>query len=179
MISPYTRANQGGLGGVFDKITGAIEWAQGLPNVPKGVISGVVILIAVFVVALLWTKPASKAEDPAKASSVVDAYGRMVRILDRLSISPDGNILQDGSPVRFSYIDTEKSILLKDHAEIVRYIKYHPNDIKGDHEEIWNNGGESRVFTDDTNTFENVVSSFFREYSEAEKASKGAPTDRP
>ena len=47
------------------------------------------------------------------------------------------------------------------YASIAQYIKLHTDDMKGVYEKIWDHGGASRVFINDTETFETVVSHFF------------------
>jgi hypothetical protein len=151
---------------MFDKIASIIEWLQNLPNIPKGIISVVVVLIAAFVAVFLWSKP--RPREAAKNPSVVESYDRVVRILTRLSIAADGRILVDSSPVLVPKLQHYYAPYIK----IREYIDQHPGDIKGVYEAIWDNGRQGRVFIDETSTFESAVSSFFLEYDEAAKASK-------
>ncbi len=46
-----------------DSVRGAIDWAQSLPALPKGVISAVIVLISALILVLLWQRPAEIAPE--------------------------------------------------------------------------------------------------------------------
>ena len=58
------------------------------------------------------------------------------------------------------------------YLHIARYISGHRNDIKGAYNSVWENGGESRIFSNETQSFEAVVSQFVVLWREAETGKK-------
>jgi hypothetical protein len=144
----------------LDTIRDTGSWAQGLPIIPKLMISLLILLVCAFTLLLLWT-PAQKAV-PANSVEVRAAYGRMARVLSELSVAPEGAILLNGSRV-----DERLLIYYKPFANIEEYIKKNPNNIEGAYETVWDNGGfDGRVAVDDTEKFETLVRVFFAKYSD-------------
>jgi hypothetical protein len=108
----------------------------------------------------------TKQSSPAESPRVKVAYGRMTRVLNELTVAPNGTILVSGTPVQrrlFKYY--------RPYTNIEQYVRANPNNIKGVYEVIWDNGGGSRTFIDDTQKFETVVSAFFEAYSAADEES--------
>ena len=86
----------------------------------------------------------------------VHAFERMKRVLSRLSLNEDGSIFVDGVPVP----ENLKEYYIH-YASIAHYLKLHPDDMKGTYEKIWDHGGSGRVYINDTQAFETVVSHLF------------------
>jgi hypothetical protein len=142
-----------------------LPWVTGLPTVPKVIVSIIAIALTALFLVLVWAPQTASesAKDPTRSPRVIQAYTRMERVLAPLAIRQDGTVVVDGDPV-----DKRLEEYYLPYAHIAMYIRGHPNDIKGAYEEVWNNGGEGRVYTDDTQTYEAVVSHFFRTYQQAE-----------
>jgi hypothetical protein len=145
----------------------SIPWVQGLPLVPKIIISLIVVAIASLFLLLVWFPAPSRAA--AKDPSVLQAYSRMTRVLARLTTNANGEILVDGKLISPTLTEDYAP-----HAAIAKYIRDHPGDVEGAAEEIWNHGGQSRVFINDTQAFEAVVSAFIKDYETAKTAPKKA-----
>ena len=148
----------------LDTVRDVGSWAQALPTAPKVIISAVVVLLCGFILIILWTAPDESA--PENQPKVKAAYERMERILSRLAIAPDGSLLNDGAQV-----EPTRKAYYTHYLNIASYLKANPGNVAGAYEMIWDNGGESRSFIDDTQSFESVVSAFFREYAEAKDKS--------
>jgi len=149
---------------MLDTIRDVGSWAQGLPSIPKIVISIMVILVCAFTLLLLWTPPQkiTPSDDPA----VKAAYERMKRVLSGLSVSADGSILVEGAPV-----DQKLSAYYKPYAMIEEYIRKNPGNIDGVYEIIWDNGGyDGRTIINDTDKFETLVRNFFARYADVGRA---------
>jgi hypothetical protein len=145
-----------------------MPWVTGLPTGPKVLVSIIAVVLTALFLVLIWTpeRATDTTKDPARNPRVIQAYTRMERVLSPLAIRQDGTVVVHGDPV-----SNRLQQYYIPYARIAMYIRGHPNDIKGAYEEVWNNGGESRIFIDDTQTYEAVVSNFFRTYQEAENES--------
>ena len=96
----------------------------------------------------------------------------MRRVFNRLKHSPNGGITVDGQPV-----EARLTEYYQNYVAIADFLAAHPNDIKGAYEEVWDHGGEGRVYIDDTQAFEAVVRAFFMEYKTASQSKAGASAD--
>ena len=136
---------------------------SGLPFLPKVALSVVILLLTFVFLYLVWTPPLSKA---AKDSgNVIEAYNRMQRVLARLGQTKEGRPTIDGVAVEKDWLAKD----LENYLAVAEFVKANPGHFKGAYEVIWDHGGESRAFTDDTDAFETIVSAFFYAYQEAEK----------
>ena len=84
----------------------------------------------------------------------------MQRVLAILDGSGD-HITVDGVPIEPRLKDYYKTYLI-----IEKYVSANPGNIKGAYEKIWEHGGQSRTFINDTEAFEAVVSAFIQEWDE-------------
>jgi hypothetical protein len=107
-----------------------------------------------------WTPP----RPPASAPRVIEAYRRMSALLASLE-HYNSNTTPAGEPWT-----PKLMVYFKPYFEIASYLREHPGDIDGAYEVIWQNGGPSRTFIDDTQDYEAVVIGFFQEYKEAKSS---------
>jgi hypothetical protein len=157
---------------MIDTLKKLLPWLSELPIPTKVVVSLIILLLAIFLLLVIWLPAAKGNESNAdKNEEVINSYERMQRVLSRLTISKRGLRLVDGEPIDDKLIE-----YYEDYFNLQSYIKEHPKDIKGAYEKIWELGGESRTFINHTNAFEAVVSSFFRTYEEAKKKTELRPT---
>ena len=143
---------------MLETIQKLLPWASGLPIVPKVVLTAVWVLLSFLLLYLVWV-PAPQ-QQVENMPGVQQSYDRMVRQLIRIKRLPSGQVLVDGQPVETRLVDYYSK-----YAAIADYVAHHPRDIKGAYEEVWAQGGGSRVIINETETFEAVVSGFFDEYS--------------
>jgi hypothetical protein len=54
----------------LETLGAAVDWAQGLTAIPKGIITSVLLLLWVLAVAILWQKPHSKTESLPETSTI-------------------------------------------------------------------------------------------------------------
>jgi hypothetical protein len=124
------------------------------------------ILVLLFVP--IWKERVELSEE--SGSSAMDAYDRMRRVLARLGRSANGLPMVDGKPIPGTLTKYYEHYLA-----IAEFVLQRPGDVRGAYEQVWNHGGESRVFTNDTEVFETVVSTFFRKCAEVEKLGNRLP----
>jgi hypothetical protein len=142
---------------VLESIQKLAPWMSGLPLIPK-IAMTIILLLACFVVLyIVWSPP--KRPSPENDPGVKEAYERMVRVLARIQSLPNGEVLVDGRKVASGNYAS--------YLPIAKYVLENPENIKGAHEVIWQNGGESRSYTNETQGFEAVVSNFFMEWEHA------------
>jgi hypothetical protein len=147
---------------MLESIQKLAPWVSGLPTVPKLAVTAIWLLLSFLFLYLVWV-PTRK--DVEKSAEVQQAYDRMVRVLRRITRLPNGQTLVDGRP-----IDAREEGYYAKYAAIADYVAQHPRDIKGTYEEVWDQGGSGRVYTDDTEAFEAVVKEFFKQYQRATEA---------
>lgn len=145
-----------------------VPWLAGLSTGPKIVVSTIAVAMTTLFLMLIWSPRIDSAPDQDPA--VREAYSRMQRVLARITQGPDGRILVDGNPVQKRLEEYYRPFL-----SIANYVRAHPGDYKGAYEEIWNTGGESRTFINDTQAFEAVVSGYFKRYENAKGTLKAVP----
>jgi len=87
----------------------------------------------------------------------------MVRVLRRIDVSKN-RISVDGVLVPKNLEEYYKHYLA-----ISNYLKQHPGDITGAANTVWEHGGMSRTFIDDTQEFETVVSNFLQAFENAKR----------
>ncbi len=150
---------------MLEAIQKLIPWASDLPLIPKLSVSAVIILLAFVFLYIIWApKPVIL---PQENPTVIQAYERMKRVLTKLGQTSDGTITVDGNP-----IEERLSDYYTNYLAIADFIANNPNDIIGAYEKVWENGGEGRVFINDTEVFETVVSAFFRSFENASNENK-------
>jgi hypothetical protein len=154
----------GGGQQMLESIQKLASWISNLPPVPKITMTVVVVLTCFVLLYVVWVPPPTK--NPANETSVKDAYARMQRVLARLDGSGD-HITVDGVPIEPRLNHYYKTYLI-----IATYVSANPGNIKGAYEKIWEHGGQSRTFIDDTGAFEAVVSAFIREWDEVARKKK-------
>ncbi len=161
---------------LVDTLQKLVPWVTGLPTGPKVLVSVIAIALTALFLVLVWTpETAGEAtKDPAQSPRVIQAYTRLERVLAPLGLRQDGTVVVEGDPVSQRLQEYNLPF-----ARIAMYVRGHPNDIEGAYEEVWNNGGEGRSFIDDTQTYEAVVSNFFRTYQEAENQSLDGSISHP
>ena len=145
---------------MLESIQKLAPWASGLPLFPKIAITIVVLLLGFTFLYLVWV-PARQVAI-YNQPEVKQAYERMSRVLSRLARLPDGTVTVDGNPV-----EDRLSEYYIHYISLSEYLKEHPGNIEGAYEAVWEHGGGSRVFTNDTEAFETVVAGFFHEWEMA------------
>lgn len=148
---------------VVDEVQKLLPWAQGLPLFAKITLTLIVLFAAFLFISLVWVTPAKPniTTDP----QVVTAYNRMVKVLNRLQENEHG-IFVDGRLIPKIQEDSWQPYLV-----IQAAVHANPGDINAAYEAVMENGGESRVFTDSTQSFETVVSNFAREVDRIQQPS--------
>ena len=102
--------------------------------------------------------------EPAQAPLVIESYERLVSVLSALSQDDHGTFLVGSTAVPDGLKD-----YYTDYLAIAEFLKANSGDISGAYEFVWQHGGDSRTFINDTDRFETVVSAFFREYDTAKR----------
>jgi hypothetical protein len=146
---------------LLETIQKLVPWVADLPTAPKVAVTAIWLLLSFVFMYAVWV-PVGKVR-PEQTPAVREAYERMERVLSRLRRQPDGQVLVDGKTVDPRLADA----YYLHYLAIAEYVSIHRGDLKGAYEEIWSHGGAGRVFTNDTQAFEAVVSGFFEEYSSA------------
>ena len=142
---------------MFEKLKELLPWLADLQTIPKIIVSIIGVLILFFFLTIIWSP--SKKQKPNEAETVVKAYNRMLKVLNKLTQDAKGQIYVDNLPIDMKLADYYSNYLA-----IADYIKDNPNNIEGAYEKIWEYGGQGRTFINDTQIFETVVSAFFIEY---------------
>lgn len=135
---------------MLDALKEIASWGGQLALLPKLALSFLIINLCFFALVLLWYSPSKKM--PWENQVVISAYERMARVLDDL---PQG-------------VPSPRGRYYEPYLVIADFIDKNPGDVKGAYEVIWENGGRSRTFINETNRFETVVSGFFRAYQVTE-----------
>ncbi|WP_396604583.1 hypothetical protein ACFLEY_07280 [Bradyrhizobium sp. YCK136] len=147
---------------MFENIQKLVPWMSDLPLIPKIGTTLIVVLVTCILLYLVWVPLPTPT--PADSAAVKDAYSRMVRVLSRVGGTGDA-ITVDGKPV-----GPAMAQYYHDYFRIGQYTTAHPGDIKGAYDIVW--GGINRTFTNDTQTFEAVVSQFMIEWLENSRSKK-------
>ncbi|MCM2284173.1 MAG: hypothetical protein NDI81_05300 [Desulfobacula sp.] len=145
---------------MLESIQKLLPWVTGLPIAPKIAVTIIWLLLSFVFLYMVWVPVAKVAIDQRPA--VRQAYDRMERVLSQIKLQPDGQIVVNGNAVEHRLAG-----YYRDYIAIAEFVSKHPGDIKGAYEEIWAHGGAGRVFIDDTQAFEAVVSGFFQQYTVA------------
>ena len=145
----------------LDSLRKTLPWLQSLPVFAKVIVSLIAVLFVALLLSLMWIPPA--VPDPSKNPVVLESYSRMVRVLRRIDVSKN-RISVDGVLVPKNLEEYYKHYLA-----ISNYLKQHPGDITGAANTVWEHGGMSRTFIDDTQEFETVVSNFLQAFENAKR----------
>lgn len=149
---------------MFESVQKIIPWMSDLPTLPKLAVTAIVVLLACIVLYLVWVP--LPVRNPTTDPNVKEAYARMQRVLSRIGGTSE-DITVDGTavfPIHNHYY--------KSYWAIAQFIASHPGEIKGAYDTVWENGGRSRTFTTETQSFEAVVSAFMKEWDEASQSKK-------
>lgn len=129
----------------------------------KYLITGLILLISLTII-FVWNFNQSNPTENELPQSVSKSYVRMITSLSELNVNDNGDIY-----VNENLVPERLKDYYTDYVAIGDYIKNNPNNLSGAYEFIWNHGGGSRAFINDTDRFETVVSAFFYEYKNFEQ----------
>jgi hypothetical protein len=140
---------------MFDEVQKLVPWAQQLPLIAKVTLTAIIVFAAFLIISLVWATP--KKVDAFANSDVQVAYNRMLKVLSRLQKNDKG-VFVDGRE-----IPKAQEEYWSPYLSIQAVVHDKPGDLGAAYESVMENGGDSRIFTSDTQSFETVVSGFARQ----------------